>query len=48
VSTASNSGISLKMLVSGVFQVEILLDNWLLAERKRNLIEEEKPSPFEN
>jgi RNA polymerase I-specific transcription initiation factor RRN7 len=29
-----------KMLVQGVFQFEVQLDNWLLAERKRRVVED--------
>jgi hypothetical protein len=39
---ASNAGVSLKMLVKGVFQFEVQLDNWLLAERKKALLEDEQ------
>jgi RNA polymerase I-specific transcription initiation factor RRN7 len=39
---ALTAGISLKMLVQGVFQFEVQLDNWLLAERKKHLMEEEQ------
>ena len=39
---ASNAGISLKMLVKGVFQFEVQLDNWLLMERKKELLGEEE------
>jgi RNA polymerase I-specific transcription initiation factor RRN7 len=34
--------------MTGVFQFEVQLDNWLLAERKRLLIGEEQRPPLEN
>lgn len=34
---ASNAGISLRMLVKGVFQHEVKLENWIVAERKMEM-----------
>jgi hypothetical protein len=34
--------------VKGVFQSEVQLDNWLLAERRRSLIGENERPPLED
>ncbi|TVY21399.1 RNA polymerase I-specific transcription initiation factor rrn7 [Lachnellula arida] len=39
---AENTGISLKMLVRGVVQLETLMGNWNLADRKRRLLAEQQ------
>jgi len=35
VYSASNAGVSLKMLVKGVFLLEVQLEIWMVKERKR-------------
>lgn len=36
------------MLLRGVFQFEVQLDNWLLSERKKELTEEGQTSLLDN
>jgi len=39
---AENTGISLQTLVKGVVQLETLMENWNLADRKRRLLAEQQ------
>lgn len=38
---ASNAGISLKMLVKGVFQLELKVESWIVTERKKGMAMDE-------
>jgi hypothetical protein len=42
--TAASGGISLKMLVRGVFQTEVEIEKWILADRRNRLVEEQRRS----
>lgn len=42
--TAASGGISLKMLVTGVFQTEVEIEKWILADRRSRLVEEQRRS----
>lgn len=41
--TAKSIGVDLRMLVRGVFQIEIQLENWSLADMRRQLTEVREP-----
>jgi hypothetical protein len=45
---ASNTGISLRMLVKSVFHFEIQLSNWILEERRKNIVNEDGNSQSED
>ena len=47
-SIAKNIGIDVQRLARGVFQTEIQLENWSVADRKRRLIETRENSALED
>jgi len=44
IATAASGGISLQMLVRGVFQTEVEIEKWILADRRSRLVEEQRRS----